>query len=280
MSLSIHPTAIVDPAAQLGAGTVIGPYCVVGPAVSLGENCTLQNHVTLAGPLTAGSGNKFYAFCSIGQQSQDLKYRDEPTYLEIGNENCFREFCTVNRSTTGDGKTRVGSRGNFLAYSHIGHDCAVGDAVIFSNNGTLAGHVQVGDHAVIGGLTAVHQFCRIGRFAITGGCSKIVQDVLPFMIADGNPAEVHPPGGRSDARETGRKRRGAGDYRLHRGERARDNSLGAIDGFPKPERRAEQDLKSCKRMRGRSLSASTRRRNIWPNLRPQAPACRPPWPCH
>ena len=101
----------------------------------------------------------------------------------------FREFVTINRSTSGSGKTRVGSGGNFLAYSHIGHDCTVGNAVIFSNNGTLAGHVQVGDHAVIGGLTAVHQFCRIGRFAITGGCSKIVQDVPPFMIADGNPAE-------------------------------------------------------------------------------------------
>ncbi len=188
--VAIHPTALVEPGSEIGAGTVIGPYCVVSALVSLGENCWLQNHVTLAGPLTAGSGNQFYAFCSIGQRSQDLKYQGEPTYLEIGDDNCFREFTTINRSTTATGKTRVGSRGNFLAYSHIGHDCTVGDAVIFSNNGTLAGHVTVGDHAVIGGLTAVHQFCRIGQFAITGGCSKIVQDVPPFMIADGNPAEV------------------------------------------------------------------------------------------
>ncbi len=187
---AIHPTAIVDPTAKLGAGTVIGPYCIIAAGVSLGENCWLQHHVTLGSPLTVGRGNKFYAFCSIGQQTQDLKYRGEPTYLEIGDDNCFREFVTINRSTSDTGKTRVGSRGNFLAYSHVGHDCAVGDAVIFSNNGTLAGHVEVGDHAVIGGLTAVHQFCRIGRFAITGGCSKIVQDVPPFMIADGNPAEV------------------------------------------------------------------------------------------
>ena len=186
----IHPTAIVDPSVQLGTGTVIGPYCIVAAGVSLGENCWLQHHVTLGGPLAAGRGNKFYAYCSIGQQTQDLKYRGEPTYLEIGNENCFREFVTINRSTLESGKTRVGSSGNFLAYSHIGHDCTVGDSVIFSNNGTLAGHVQVGDHAVIGGLTAVHQFCRIGRFAITGGCSKIVQDVPPFMIADGNPAKM------------------------------------------------------------------------------------------
>jgi UDP-N-acetylglucosamine acyltransferase len=140
--------------------------------------------------MTAGARNKFYAYCSIGQQTQDLKYAGEPTYLEIGDENTFREFVTVNRSTTAEGKTRIGNCGNFLAYSHIGHDCTVGDAVIFSNNGTLAGHVQIGAHAIMGGLTAVHQFCRIGTFAITGGCSKIVQDVPPFMIADGNPAEI------------------------------------------------------------------------------------------
>ena len=188
--MQIHPTAIVDPKAQIGAGTIIGPYCVVAAEVTLGADCWLQHHVTLSGPMKAGARNKFYAYCSIGQQTQDLKYAGEPTYLEIGDENTFREFVTINRSTSSNGKTRVGSCGNFLAYSHIGHDCTVGDGVIFSNNGTLAGHVQVGDHAVMGGLTAVHQFCRLGRFAITGGCSKIVQDVPPFMIADGNPAEV------------------------------------------------------------------------------------------
>jgi UDP-N-acetylglucosamine acyltransferase len=188
--VKIHPTAIVDPKAELGAETIVGPYCIVGSEVVLGEGCWLQQHVTLCGPMRAGAKNKFYAYCSIGQQTQDLKYAGEPTYLEIGDENTFREFCTVNRSTKADGKTRVGDRGNFLAYSHIGHDCTVGNSVVFSNNGTLAGHVEVGDHAVMGGLTAVHQFCRIGRFAITGGCSKIVQDVPPFLIADGNPAEI------------------------------------------------------------------------------------------
>jgi UDP-N-acetylglucosamine acyltransferase len=186
----IHPTAIVDSKAQLGSGVSIGPYCIVAADVVLGGGCSLQHHVTLAGPMRAGARNKFYAYCSIGQQTQDLKYAGEPTYLEIGDENTFREFCTVNRSTKSDGKTRIGHRGNFLAYSHIGHDCTVGDSVVFSNNGTLAGHVEVGDHAVMGGLTAVHQFCRLGRFAITGGCSKIVQDVPPFMIADGNPATI------------------------------------------------------------------------------------------
>src|SRR6476659_9994232 len=188
--VQIHPTAIVDRGAELGAGTIVGPYCVIGADVLTGPDCWLQHHVTLCGPMKAGAKNKFYAYCSIGQQTQDLKYRGEPTYLEIGGENTFREFVTVNRSTTSEGKTRIGDRGNFLAYSHIGHDCIVGNEVVFSNNGTLAGHVQVDDFAVMGGLTAVHQFCRIGRFAITGGCSKIVQDVPPFMIADGNPAKI------------------------------------------------------------------------------------------
>lgn len=188
--VQIHPSTLVDPSAEIGGGTIIGPYCVIAPEVMLGENCWLQHHVTLCGPTRAGARNKFYAYCSIGQQTQDLKYAVEPTYLEIGDDNTFREFVTINRSTTGKGKTRVGSRGHFLAYSHIGHDCTVGDEVVFSNNGTLAGHVQVDDNAVMGGLSAVHQFCRIGRFAIIGGCSKIVQDVPPFMIADGNPAEI------------------------------------------------------------------------------------------
>jgi UDP-N-acetylglucosamine acyltransferase len=188
--VEIHPTAIVDPTARLGAGTMVGPYCLVGANVEVGQSCWLQHHVTLMGPMRVGARNKFYAYCSIGQQTQDLKYAGEPTYLEIGDENTFREFVTVNRSTNSDGKTQIANRGNFLAYSHIGHDCVVGDAVVFSNNGTLAGHVRIDDHAIMGGLTAVHQFCRIGRFAITGGCSKIVQDVPPFMIADGNPAEI------------------------------------------------------------------------------------------
>src|SRR3981081_4077378 len=186
----IHPTAIVDAKAEIGAGSIIGPYCIVAADVVLGADNWLQHHVTLSGPMTAGARNKFYAYCSIGQQTQDLKYKGEPTYLEIGDQNTFREFVTVNRSTTSDGETRIGNRGNFLAYSHIGHAVTGGDEVVFSNTGTLAGHVEVGDNAVMGGLTAVHQFCRKGRFALSGGCSKIVQDVPPFMIADGNPAEI------------------------------------------------------------------------------------------
>lgn len=190
MGARIHPTAVIDASAEIADECEIGPYCVIGPHVQLGAGCWLQHHVSVEGPSKIGRGNRFHAFAVIGQRTQDLKYAGEPTHLEIGDENTFREFVTVHRGTAPGSVTRVGSRGNFLAYSHIAHDCIVGDCVIFSNNGTLAGHVEVGDCAVIGGLTAVHQFCRIGRHALTGGCSKIVQDVPPFMIADGNPAKV------------------------------------------------------------------------------------------
>lgn len=190
MANEIHPTAIVDPKAELGEDLHIGPYCVIGAGVRLGKGCRLHSHVTIAGPSEIGANNEFFPHASIGQRTQDLKYAGEPTYLQIGDGNVFREFCTVNRGTAPESRTIVGHHGNFLAYSHIAHDCIVGDHVIFSNNGTLAGHVVVGDYAIMGGLTAVHQFCRIGAHAITGGCSKVVQDVPPYMIADGNPARV------------------------------------------------------------------------------------------
>jgi UDP-N-acetylglucosamine acyltransferase len=200
----IHSTAIVDPRAKIASDAEIGPYCVIGPDVLIDAGCVLTNHVTVAGPAKIGRTNLFFPFCSIGQRSQDLKYRGEPTYLEIGDQNSFREFCTVNRGTMPETKTIIGSHNNFLAYSHVAHDCVVGDHVIFSNNGTLAGHVIVEDHAVIGGLSGVHQYCRIGRHAILGGCTKIVQDVPPYMIADGNPAEIR------GVNQVGLERRGFG----------------------------------------------------------------------
>jgi len=187
---SIHPSSVIDPSAILHPGVEVGPFCHIGPQVEIGSGSRLLGHVSIAGPTRIGEGNTFHPHCSIGHQSQDLKYSEEPTYLEIGNNNSFREFCTVNRGTLRGAKTLIGHHGNFLAYSHIAHDCIVGDHVIFSNNGTLAGHVTVEDHAIIGGLSGVHQFCRIGRHSIVGGCTKIVQDVPPYMIADGNPAEV------------------------------------------------------------------------------------------
>ena len=189
-NVEIHPTALVSPGAVIGNGSTIGPYSVIGEEVEIGSDCNLHNHVVITGKCRIGKKNTFHSHSVIGGLSQDLKYSSEPTFLEIGDSNNFREFVTINRGTEPDSKTIVGSYGNFLAYSHIAHDCIVGDHVIFSNNGTLAGHVQMGDYAILGGLTAVHQFCRIGKHAITGGCSKIVQDVPPFMVADGNPAEI------------------------------------------------------------------------------------------
>lgn len=187
---TIHPTAIVDASARIGEDVVIGPYCIIGADVEIGEGSWLQHHVTVMGPSKIGKHNKFYAYGSIGQQTQDLKYQGEPTCLEVGDHNTFREFCSVHRATSPGEKTVIGSHNNFLSYVHIAHDCVVGNHVIFSNNGTLAGHVVVEDHVILGGLSAVHQFCRLGTRAIIGGCSKIVQDVPPFCTADGNPARA------------------------------------------------------------------------------------------
>lgn len=191
MATEIHPTAVVDPGAELGEDTIIGPYCVISGSVRIGTGCRLHSHVVIDGGETEiGDKNEFFPFASIGQRTQDLKYDGEPTGLKIGDANTFREFCTVNRSTAKGGATVVGSHGTFLTYSHIGHDSIVGDNVIFSNNATLGGHVEVGDYAIVSGLAAVHQFCRIGAHSILGGCTKIVQDVVPFMMVDGNPART------------------------------------------------------------------------------------------
>ena len=147
----IHPTAILSPQAETGRDVEIGPYCVIGDGVTLGDGCRLQNHVTIHGPTRIGAHNNFYTSATVGQQSQDLKYKGEPTFLEIGEHNVFREFCTVNRGTLPGSKTIIGSHNHFLAYCHIAHDCIVGNHVIFSNNGTLAGHVIVEDHVILGG---------------------------------------------------------------------------------------------------------------------------------
>ena len=186
----VHSTAIIHPKAQLGEGCEIGPYCVIGENVVLGPRCRLHSHVVIDGHTRLGQGNEIFPFASIGLKTQDLKWKGGVTRTEIGNDNTFRECVTVH-SATGDGEaTVIGSGNHILAYSHIAHNVRLGDHVIMSNVGTLAGHVTVEDYAVIGGLTAVHQFCRIGKMAITGGCSKIVRDVPPFMLSDGNPAET------------------------------------------------------------------------------------------
>jgi len=186
----IHSTALVDPKAKLGADVRIGPYAVVGADVELGDSCRVGHHATIEGPSRIGARNEFFPYAAIGFKTQDLKYKGEPTYLEIGADNTFREFSTVHRGTGPGEKTIIGSNNLFLAYSHIAHNCIVGNHTIFSNNATLAGHVTVDDHAIISGLSAVHQFCRVGAHAIIGGCAKIVQDVPPYLIADGNPANL------------------------------------------------------------------------------------------
>jgi UDP-N-acetylglucosamine acyltransferase len=186
----IHPTAIIHAKARIGAGCEIGPYCVIGEHVVLGDQCKVHSHVVIDGHTRLGRGNEIFPFASIGLKTQDLKWNGGMTRVEIGNRNTFREYVTIH-SATGDGEvTRVGSHNHILAYCHIAHNCLLGDHIIMSNVATLAGHVTVEDYAVIGGLAAIHQFCRIGRMAMIGGCSKVVQDVPPFMTADGNPAET------------------------------------------------------------------------------------------
>ena len=187
---SIHPSAVVHPKAQIGDDCEIGPYCVIGENVVLGERCRLHSHVVVDGHTTLGQGNEVFPFASIGLKTQDLKWKGGITRTQIGDNNTLREYVTVH-SATGDGEvTTVGSANHILAYCHVAHNVSLGNHVIMSNVATLAGHVTVEDHAVIGGLAAVHQFCRIGKMSMIGGCSKVVQDVPPFMIADGNPAET------------------------------------------------------------------------------------------
>jgi UDP-N-acetylglucosamine acyltransferase len=184
----IHPTAIIHPKAKIGADCHIGPYCIIGEHVELGDGCYLHSHVVLDGRITLGRNNEIFPFASLGLKTQDLKWKGGATYTRIGDHNTFREYVTVH-SATGDGETTViGSHNHILAYCHIAHNVILGNHIIMSNVATLAGHVTVEDHAVIGGLAAVHQFCRIGRMAIIGGCSKVVQDIPPYMLADGNPA--------------------------------------------------------------------------------------------
>jgi len=186
----VHQTAIIHPKAQIGPQCEIGPFCVIGEHVTLGDGCKLHSHVVIDGYTKLGGGNEIFPFASIGLKTQDMKWKGGVTRTEIGDGNTFREYVTIH-SATGEGEvTRVGSHNSILAYCHIAHNVTLGSHVIMSNVATLGGHVTVEDHAVIGGLAAVHQFCRVGKMSMIGGCSKIVQDVPPFMIVDGNPGET------------------------------------------------------------------------------------------
>lgn len=185
-----HPTAVIHPEAQIGEGCRIGPYCVVGAHVTLGAGCTLHSHVVIDGYTRVGVHNEFFPFACIGLKTQDLKWKGGVTWTEIGDHNVFREYVTIHSATQDGERTRVGSHNHLLAYVHLAHDVHLHNHIVMSNVATLAGHVVVEDYSIIGGLAAVHQFCRIGRHAMVGGCSKVVQDVAPFMMADGNPAET------------------------------------------------------------------------------------------
>ena len=180
---AIHAKAVIAPSAKLGAGVQVGAYAVIGDDVELGEGCVLREHAVVHGPSRFGKKNVFHPFCSIGADPQDLKFQGERTELIAGDGNVFRENVTVSRGTAGGGgKTTIGSGSLFMAYSHVAHDCHVGDNTIFANGATLAGHVEVEDFVSIGAFSPVHQFCRVGRYAYVGACTVITQDVPPFSL--------------------------------------------------------------------------------------------------
>ena len=186
---NIHISAVVSSKAELASDVKVGPFSFIGDNVKIGKGTEIFNNVTITGFAEIGENNKIFSGAVIGSIPQDLKYKGEKSLLIIGDNNIIREFTTMNLGTEGN-STKVGSNNLIMAYSHIAHDCQVGSNCIFANNATLAGHVTVEDDVVIGGLSAIHQFTRVGKFAIIGGCSKVVQDVPPFSMTDGHPAKV------------------------------------------------------------------------------------------
>jgi UDP-N-acetylglucosamine acyltransferase len=185
----IHKTAIVDPAAQLADDVTVGAYTIIEANVTIGAGTWIGPHVVIRNHTAIGEGSRVFQFCSIGEQPQHQGYAGEPTRLEIGDRNTIREYCTISRGTVGGlGLTRIGNDNFIMAYTHIAHDCVLGDHIIFANGASLAGHVYIGDHAILGGFTLVHQFCKIGQHCITGIGCICLQDVPPYIIAAGNPA--------------------------------------------------------------------------------------------
>jgi UDP-N-acetylglucosamine acyltransferase len=188
----IHPTAIIDPKAELASDVEVGPYTVIGADVRIGSGTRIGAHVVIQGPTTIGANNQIFQFCSLGEAPQDKKYKGEPTTLEIGDDNTIREFCTFNRGTVQDaGATRLGNDNWVMAYVHIAHDCQIGNHTIFANNTSLAGHVDVHDYAILGGFTLVHQFCKIGAHVITAVGSVVFKDIPPYVTAAGYDAKPH-----------------------------------------------------------------------------------------
>ena len=185
--MSIHPTAIVDKSSELASDVEVGPYTVIGPDVKIGSGTVVGPHVYIYKNTTIGSDCIIWKSVSMGTNSQDLKYHGQSTYLEIGDRTTIREFATLNRATTENGATRVGSDCLLMAYTHVAHDCRVGSNVILSNAVNMAGHVTIGDYAIVSGMTAIHQFVRVGIYSFIGGGSRVPKDVPPFMMAVGNP---------------------------------------------------------------------------------------------
>jgi UDP-N-acetylglucosamine acyltransferase len=177
----IHPTAVVNPEAEIGADVSIGPYCRIGERVKIGHRCRFESHVVVEGPAIIGEDNQFYPFATIGLQPQDLKFKGEETLLFIGDRNIFREYVNIHRGTRGGGgRTRIGNDNFLMAYVHVGHDSVLGNHIILANAATLAGHVTIEDHATIGAFSGIHQFCRVGTHGYVGGYTVITKDVLPY----------------------------------------------------------------------------------------------------
>ena len=205
----IDPRAIVSPQAELAAGVAVGPFSVIGPEVRIGAGTVIGPHVVITGRTTLGAENRVHPFASIGDAPQDKKYGGEPTRLEIGDRNVFRESCTINRGTTHDkGVTRIGDDNLFMAYSHVAHDCAVGSNTVFANCASLGGHVEIGDWVILGGLSAVHQHCKVGAHAFLAGGAIVTRDVPPYVMVAGNPSAPHA------VNSEGLKRRGFTDEQV------------------------------------------------------------------
>jgi UDP-N-acetylglucosamine acyltransferase len=192
MTVKIHPTAIIDPKAELDSSVEVGAYTTIGASVKVGADTRIASHVVLKGPTTIGKNNQIFQFSSLGEQPQDKKYRDEPTTLEIGDNNTIREFCTFNRGTLQDkGTTKIGNDNWIMAYVHIAHDCQIGNNTIMANNSSLAGHVDIQDYAILGGFTLIHQFCKVGAHVITAVGSVVFKDIPPYVTAAGYDAKPH-----------------------------------------------------------------------------------------
>lgn len=192
MTTKIHPTAIIDPKAELDSSVEVGAYTTISAGVRVGADTRIGSHVVLEGPTTIGKNNQIFQFSSLGAQPQDKKYRDEPTTLEIGDNNTIREFCTFNRGTIQDkGTTKIGNDNWIMAYVHIAHDCVIGNNTIMANNSSLAGHVDIHDYAILGGFTLIHQFCKVGSHVITAVGSVVFKDIPPYVTASGYDAQPH-----------------------------------------------------------------------------------------